>query len=53
MPTSKKKAKARPSVKFKDLKTKKNPKGGSISWGASNPTSTGVGGVGLESKEKM
>jgi hypothetical protein len=28
MPSAKKKASAKPSVKFKDLKPKKNPKGG-------------------------
>jgi hypothetical protein len=29
MPSSRKKATAKPSVKFKDLKSNKNPKGGS------------------------
>ncbi len=33
MASSKKKASAKTSVKFKDLKSKKNPKGGSLSWG--------------------
>jgi hypothetical protein len=36
MRAQRKKAKAKPNVKFKDLKSKKNPKGG-ISFGASNP----------------
>jgi len=33
MASAKKKAGAKPSVKFRDLKSKKNPKGG-FSWGA-------------------
>lgn len=33
MPSSKKKASSKPAVKFKDLKSKKDPKGGSFSWG--------------------
>jgi hypothetical protein len=30
MPSAKKKASAKPAVKFKDLKSKKDPKGGPI-----------------------
>jgi hypothetical protein len=35
MPSKKKKAVSKPAVKFKDLSSKKNPKGG-ISWSGSS-----------------
>ncbi len=40
MATPKKKASARASVKFKDLKSKKNPKGGTFGWKVTVPPPT-------------
>jgi hypothetical protein len=43
MASSKKKATVRPSVKFKDLKSKKNPKGGAVQMYLKNESSITAG----------
>jgi hypothetical protein len=43
MKPSKKKATKRTATKFKDLKSKADPKGGSFSWGASQTSTVSAG----------